>query len=274
MSSSPLSSTLSTPPKTKADELPAGEELEEEQDEGEEELDEEEPDDEEGEEVEDEDEHEDKGQHGVAKGPDTDQIDPQPQQSNTDQPPPPRNQQQRTKKVHAEKSVGTTILPVTRVTRAAKQDKDIKIVSKEAVFLISIATEFFVKKLTNSAFERSKRERRVFVKYNDVASAVKRNPEYDWLEEVIPASVPLSTILRDPTIPSSSTAITNSLPTETLMSLNESAPKQPSKASLTGNGTTESIDDTDSHPHLELPTNPIADDGMDLDDQDELDEDL
>ncbi|WAQ90468.1 hypothetical protein PtA15_12A457 [Puccinia triticina] len=231
MSSSPLSSTLSTPPKTKIDELPSP--------------------------------------HGV-KGPQADQLRPQPQQSATNQPPAQRNQQ-RTKKVHQQKVVGTTILPVTRVTRAAKQDKDIKIVSKEAVFLISIATEFFVKKLTDSAFERSKRERRVFVKYNDVASAVKRNPEYDWLEEVIPASLPLGTILRDPTIPTSSTAITNSLPTDTLMKLNDQSSAQQSKVSLAVNSHTDSLD-TDSHPNPEL--HPIDDDGMDVDDQDELDEDL
>ncbi|CAH7670803.1 hypothetical protein BY996DRAFT_7588658 [Phakopsora pachyrhizi] len=110
------------------------------------------------------------------------------------------------------KVLGTTILPVTRVTRAAKQDKDIKIVSKEAIFLISIATEFFIRKLTDSGFDHAKKEKRVFVKYNDIAKAIKSNDEYQWLEEVIPVSRPLGAILSDPTIPSASTAITNQLP--------------------------------------------------------------
>ncbi|KAH9814846.1 hypothetical protein DFH28DRAFT_1126772 [Melampsora americana] len=116
----------------------------------------------------------------------------------------------------ADKKVGTTILPVTRVTRAAKQDKDIKIVSKEAVFLISIATEFFVRKLTDSAFLNAKLEKRVFVKYNDVAKAVQANDEYIWLDDVIPLSKPLLLVLNDPTIPSASTALTNQLPQVTL----------------------------------------------------------
>lgn len=180
------------------------------------------------------------------------------------------HRQRRIKRVHNQKVLGTTILPVTRVTRAAKQDKDIKIVSKEAVFLISIATEFFVKKLTDSAFERSKREKRVFVKYNDVAAAVKRNPEYDWLEEVIPVSVPLGTILQDPTIPSSSTAVTNQLPTETQV--------KPSNPSL-GLSRIPSVEHSKSDHLLEKSTSipsvsPIDDDGMEVDDQDELDEEF
>ncbi|KAG0148707.1 hypothetical protein CROQUDRAFT_654536 [Cronartium quercuum f. sp. fusiforme G11] len=122
----------------------------------------------------------------------------------------------------AKKKLGTTILPVTRVTRAAKQDKDIKIVSKEAVFLISVATEFFVRKLTDSAFLNAKLDRRVFVKYNDVAKAVQHNDEYMWLEDVIPLSKPLLSVLNDPTIPSSSTALTNQIP--------ELAPQPPSVA--------------------------------------------
>ncbi|POW18277.1 hypothetical protein PSHT_05977 [Puccinia striiformis] len=272
MSSSPLTSTLSTPPKAKAEEVPGGEDLEEEQEEIEEEQDEEELDDEEAEEIEEEEDLEDKSRRGVVKGHQAEQLNSQPIQPDTDQPPPPKIQH-RTKKIHSKKVVGTTILPVTRVTRAAKQDKDIKIVSKEAVFLISIATEYFVKKLTDSAFERAKRERRVFVKYNDVASAVKRNPEYDWLEEVIPATIPLGTILQNPTIPSSSTAITNRLPTETLMKLNESTSKQPSIPALLNDNNNIGSMDTDSHPtNLELP--PVVDDGMDLDDQDELDEEF
>ncbi|KAH9455132.1 hypothetical protein Pst134EA_022608 [Puccinia striiformis f. sp. tritici] len=303
MSSSPLTSTLSTPPKAKAEEVPGGEDLEEEQEEIEEEQDEEELDDEEAEEIEEEEDLEDKSRRGVVKGHQAEQLNSQPIQPDTDQPPPPKIQH-RTKKIHSKKVVGTTILPVTRVTRAAKQDKDIKIVSKEAVFLISIATvrlllllftliwlslyinqfenisfllffhqEYFVKKLTDSAFERAKRERRVFVKYNDVASAVKRNPEYDWLEEVIPATIPLGTILQNPMIPSSSTAITNRLPTETLMKLNESTSKQPSIPALLNDNNNIGSMDTDSHPtNLKLP--PVVDDGMDLDDQDELDEEF
>jgi len=271
MLSSPLSSTLTTPPKTKADqEQPVGEELlEEEQEEGEEEQEEDEQEEEEGEETDDEEES--------AKTNRPEPLDPQPQPqllppSNPDQPPAPQRNPQRNRKVFPKKTVGTTILPVTRVTRAAKQDKDIKIVSKEAVFLISIATEFFVKKLTNSAFERARRERRVFVKYNDVASAVKINTEYDWLEEVIPTTTALGTLLADPTIPSSSTAMGNRLPTDALTKSNDlSLPKVPqSKALLVGNSNSDSLEPDLSLPHPDIP--PVADDGMDVDDHDELDD--
>ncbi|PLW18611.1 hypothetical protein PCANC_02967 [Puccinia coronata f. sp. avenae] len=269
MSSSPLSSSLSSPSRTKAEELPAGDDLDEEQEEVEEEQDEEEADEEEGEEIEEDEEIEDKNMHGHARPTQTDQHETQPEPPNLEHPR--QRNAQRNRKVHNQKVIGTTILPVTRVTRAAKQDKDIKIVSKEAVFLISIATEFFVKKLTDSAFERAKRERRVFVKYNDVASAVKRNPEYNWLEEVIPTSLPLGTLLRDPTIPSSSTAVTNRLPTEALAQSSDLSSKPPSQALLTGSSNTYSFE-PDSLANPELPS--VAHDGMDLDDQDELDEEI
>jgi hypothetical protein len=103
------------------------------------------------------------------------------------------------------------------------------------------------------------------------ASAVKRNPEYNWLEEVIPTSLPLGTLLRDPTIPSSSTAVTNRLPTEALAQSSDLSSKPPSQALLTGSSNTYSFE-PDSLANPELPS--VAHDGMDLDDQDELDEEI
>lgn len=176
-------------------------------------------------------------------------------------PPPPVKKTRRSHvaiaNARADKKIGTTILPVTRVTRAAKQDKDIKIVSKEAVFLISIATEFFVRKLTDSAFLNAKLEKRVFVKYNDVAKAVQANDEYIWLDDVIPLSKPLLAVLNDPTIPSSSTALTNQLP--------QVIPSQPSDPK---NGSTSCPPPGESGIDPKVPET----DTMEMDDVDELEE--
>ncbi|GAA94386.1 hypothetical protein E5Q_01037 [Mixia osmundae IAM 14324] len=92
-------------------------------------------------------------------------------------------------------ATGTSVLPVARVTKIIKADKDISICSKEAVYLISVATEFFIKKLTEAASTTARLEKRKFVQYKDLATTVANSDEYFFLEQIIPQQVSLSTAL-------------------------------------------------------------------------------
>ncbi|KAG0060781.1 hypothetical protein BGZ90_003887 [Linnemannia elongata] len=67
---------------------------------------------------------------------------------------------------------GTTQLPVARVKRIIKEDKDVQMVSNDAVFLISLATELFLESFTAKAFNLAKIEKRKTVSYKDLGNVV------------------------------------------------------------------------------------------------------
>ncbi|KAG0041788.1 hypothetical protein BGZ83_001316 [Gryganskiella cystojenkinii] len=77
---------------------------------------------------------------------------------------------------------GTTDLPVARVKRIIKEDKDIGLVSNDAVFLISLATEFFLESFTQKAFNLAKIDKKKSVFYKHL--------------DVIPKSMPLTEALE------------------------------------------------------------------------------
>ncbi|CDW97953.1 hypothetical protein [Sporisorium scitamineum] len=70
---------------------------------------------------------------------------------------------------------GVSIFPTARVARIIKADRDVDICSKEATFLISVATEIFVKKLTDEAYANAKLDKRKHVFYKDLSRAVQQN---------------------------------------------------------------------------------------------------
>ncbi|KAK3815425.1 MAG: histone-fold-containing protein [Benniella sp.] len=91
---------------------------------------------------------------------------------------------------------GVSQLPVARVKRIIKEDKDVQIVSNEAVFLISIATEIFLEGFTAKAFNLAKLEKRKTVLYKDLATAVTQYDSLEFLQDVVPKTLPLKDALE------------------------------------------------------------------------------
>jgi histone H3/H4 len=81
---------------------------------------------------------------------------------------------------------GKSLLPFARVQKIIKADKDIPIVAKEAVFLISVATEEFIKRLTEASRRVANGEKRVTVQQRDIATVVHSATEFVFLDEIIP----------------------------------------------------------------------------------------
>jgi len=77
------------------------------------------------------------------------------------------------------REAGKSSLPISRVQRILKADKELPTVAKEGVFLISIATEEFIKQLMAAANRVCERERRTTVHHRDI-------DEFVFLEEIIP----------------------------------------------------------------------------------------
>ncbi|BGP56283.1 hypothetical protein JCM8202_000249 [Rhodotorula sphaerocarpa] len=87
-------------------------------------------------------------------------------------------------------------IPTSRVNRIIKADKDIRLCSKEAVFLISKAAERMIEKTAEQAYETARLQKRnvKMVRYEHLAT-VAHQPAWFYLAEVIPHAVPLSTAL-------------------------------------------------------------------------------
>ncbi|KAG1826640.1 hypothetical protein EV424DRAFT_1537348 [Suillus variegatus] len=84
-----------------------------------------------------------------------------------------------------EREPGKSILPFSRVQKIIKADKELPIVARDATFLISLATEEFIRRLSEACQKLAEREKRTTVQQKDVASIVRRADEFMFLEEII-----------------------------------------------------------------------------------------
>ncbi|KAF9121798.1 hypothetical protein BGW39_010241 [Mortierella sp. 14UC] len=101
-----------------------------------------------------------------------------------------------TKSLYSGTAQGVTQLPVARVKRIIKEDKDVQMVSNDAVFLISLATELFLESFTTKAFNLAKIEKRKTVSYKDLATAVTQHDSLEFLQDVIPKTMTLTTAIE------------------------------------------------------------------------------
>lgn len=90
---------------------------------------------------------------------------------------------------------GITTLPVARVQRIVKADKEIQMVNKEAIFALSVVTEHFIKRLTDKAYEQARMDQRKNVTLKDMSTAIRNYPEFEFLNGIVPETVPLSVAL-------------------------------------------------------------------------------
>ncbi|KAI0061667.1 histone-fold-containing protein [Artomyces pyxidatus] len=81
---------------------------------------------------------------------------------------------------------GKSVLPFSRVQKIMKADKELPMVAKEATFLISLATEEFIRRISEASQRVASREKRITVQQKDIASVVRKADEFLFLEEIIP----------------------------------------------------------------------------------------
>ncbi|KAL5524614.1 hypothetical protein ACEPAF_9754 [Sanghuangporus sanghuang] len=82
---------------------------------------------------------------------------------------------------------GQTIVPMSRIEAILSADAGQNGAhSKEASYLISLATEEFIRRLTRVAHSRSRLDKRSLTTYNDTADSAFYFDEYNFLQEMIP----------------------------------------------------------------------------------------
>ncbi|KAG2211649.1 histone-fold-containing protein [Mucor mucedo] len=99
-------------------------------------------------------------------------------------------------KTVTERVPGTTILPLARIKRVIKEDKDVSLINAEATFCIAYATELFMEYLVTEAFTKAKKEKRKTVYYRDLAGTVKEIEQFEFLEDVIPTTMTLKAAIE------------------------------------------------------------------------------
>ncbi|KAJ7095877.1 hypothetical protein B0H15DRAFT_827439 [Mycena belliarum] len=68
--------------------------------------------------------------------------------------------------------------------------------SKEGLFVLSVAAEEFIKRLAQGGHRQASVERRTSVNYRDMAATTQQYQEFMFLQEYIPSPVPLSEALK------------------------------------------------------------------------------
>ncbi|KAI5988415.1 hypothetical protein EDD15DRAFT_2165466 [Pisolithus albus] len=100
--------------------------------------------------------------------------------------------EQAVKETH-EREAGKSVLPFSRVQKIIKADKDLPMVARDATFLISMATEEFIKRLAQASQKVAEREKRSTVQQRDVAAVTRRADEFFFLDEIISGPQPATT---------------------------------------------------------------------------------
>jgi len=85
----------------------------------------------------------------------------------------------------ATRDLGKNPFPVSRVQKILKADTQLPMVSKEAVFLISVATEKFIERLTQAGQRVAERQSRTTIQERDVCAVVRGAEEFTFLWDVL-----------------------------------------------------------------------------------------
>ncbi|KAI9167181.1 DNA polymerase epsilon subunit C [Paramyrothecium foliicola] len=98
---------------------------------------------------------------------------------------------------------GQTHIPLSRVKKIIAQDPDIAMCSNNAAFIITLAAEEFIQYLATYSHNEAKLERkpRRNIQYKDVANAVARHERLQFLEDMVPKTVPFKKIKATAGIP-------------------------------------------------------------------------
>jgi len=80
---------------------------------------------------------------------------------------------------------GKNPFPVSRVQKILKADTQLPTISKEAVFLISVATEKFIGRLAQAGQRVAERQSRVNIQERDICAIVRGVEEFTFLWDVL-----------------------------------------------------------------------------------------
>lgn len=81
---------------------------------------------------------------------------------------------------------GNQILPLARIKKIMKLDEDVKMISAEAPLLFAKACEIFIHELTLRAWLHTDDNKRRTLQRNDIAMAISKYDQFDFLIDIVP----------------------------------------------------------------------------------------
>ncbi|XP_038218502.1 nuclear transcription factor Y subunit gamma [Zerene cesonia] len=102
------------------------------------------------------------------------------------------------KKITAE-DFKTQVLPLARIKKIMKLDEEVKMISAEAPVLFAKAAEIFIHELTLRAWSHTEDNKRRTLQRNDIAMAISRSDQFDFLIDIVPRQEMKFSRLRDET---------------------------------------------------------------------------
>ncbi|KAG1742371.1 uncharacterized protein EDB91DRAFT_1128874 [Suillus paluster] len=94
-----------------------------------------------------------------------------------------------------ERAPGTTLLPASKVENMVQPDTSVSM-SKEAVFILSVATEEFIKRMAQAGQRQASAKRRGTVNYADLACSTQQYQEFMFLQDTIPEPISIAEALE------------------------------------------------------------------------------
>ncbi|KAK4986178.1 hypothetical protein LTR50_005470 [Elasticomyces elasticus] len=94
---------------------------------------------------------------------------------------------------------GTVSLPLARVKKIISADDDVQNCSNNAAFVITVAAEMFVQYMVERTHDvvRTEKKPRRNIQYKDVANAVARVENLEFLTDVVPKTTTFKTFKED-----------------------------------------------------------------------------
>jgi len=88
--------------------------------------------------------------------------------------------------------VGQAQLPLSRVKKIIALDSDVSMCSNNAAFVITLATEMFIQYMAEQGYNvvKSEKKPRRNIQYRDLANAVARLDNLEFLSDIVPRTVP------------------------------------------------------------------------------------
>ncbi|XP_026320699.1 nuclear transcription factor Y subunit gamma isoform X2 [Hyposmocoma kahamanoa] len=80
----------------------------------------------------------------------------------------------------------TQALPLARIKKIMKLDEEVKMISAEAPILFAKAAEIFIHELTLRAWSHTEDNKRRTLQRNDIAMAISKSDQFDFLIDIVP----------------------------------------------------------------------------------------
>ncbi|KAJ4895447.1 hypothetical protein Rs2_22241 [Raphanus sativus] len=87
--------------------------------------------------------------------------------------------------------------PMNRVRRIMRSDNSAPQIMQDAVFLVNKATELFIERFSEEAYESSVQDKKKFIHYKHLSSVVSNDERYEFLADCVPEKLKAEVALEE-----------------------------------------------------------------------------